>query len=145
MSSLGPLLGDVVERTGGEQLVDGTGPSLHLRGLVLGALDREHRRRPSRRRSPDIASLMRVCASAAVYVALIVSLRVRKASTFACSRCWARVELPLLAEELSVLDLKVSNMVGEAGAAGQRLAGQVLTLHGDRLLCLSLQLGGLLL
>ena len=40
---------------------------------------------------PDIASLMRVCASAAVYVALMVSFLVRKASTLACSRRWARV------------------------------------------------------
>ena len=30
----------VVERAGGDQLVDGAGPGLHLRGLVLGALHR---------------------------------------------------------------------------------------------------------
>src|SRR5215469_14568569 len=40
---------------------------------------------------PEKASLMRVCASAAVYVALMVSFLVRKASTLACSRCEASV------------------------------------------------------
>jgi heterodisulfide reductase subunit A-like polyferredoxin len=40
---------------------------------------------------PENASLIRVCASAAVYVALMVSLRVRNDSTLACSRCDASV------------------------------------------------------
>ena len=89
---------------------------------------------------PDIASLIRVCASAAVYVALIVSLRVRNASTFACSRCWARIELLLLALELGVLGLEVADLRGQAGLAGQRLAGEVLAVHRDGLLGLVLEL-----
>ena len=36
---------------------------------------------------PENASLIRVCASAAEYVALIVSFFVRNDSTLACSRC----------------------------------------------------------
>ena len=38
---------------------------------------------------PENASLILVCASAAVYVAFKVSLCVRNDSTLAASRCWA--------------------------------------------------------
>ena len=40
---------------------------------------------------PENASLIRVCASAAVYLALMVSFWVRKDSTLACRRCEASV------------------------------------------------------
>ena len=63
---------------------------LDLRGLVLGAW-MAMPTSPISSEMPEKASLIRVCAWAAVYVALIVSLRVRKASTLACSRWVARV------------------------------------------------------
>ena len=82
--------GHVVERAGGDQLVDGAGPGLHLRGLVLGALDRQ----------PDVAHLLADAGDRLVDPGLRLGrgvgrldrlLRVRNASTLACSRCWARV------------------------------------------------------
>ena len=92
---------------------------------------------------PDIASLILVCASAAVYVALMVSLRVRKASTFALQPLLGEGELLLLALELGLLGLQVGDLLGQAGLAGERLAGEVLAADRDRLLGLALELVGL--
>ena len=44
-----------------------------------------------------------------------------------------------------MLRLEVGDLGGQAGLAGQRLAGEVLAVHGQRLLGLALELGGLLL
>ena len=92
---------------------------------------------------PDIASPIFDCASAAVYVALIVSLRVRNASTFALQPLLGERELLLLALELGLLGLQVRDLLGEAGLPGQRLAGEILAADRDRLLRLALQLVGL--
>lgn len=54
-------------------------------------------------------------------------------------------ELLLLALEGGVLRLQVGDLLLEGGAAGQRLAGEVLTAERERLAALVLQLGGLLL
>ena len=99
---------------------------------------------------PEKASLILVCASAAVYVALIVSLRVRKASTLACSCCEARVSFSSSPWSWACCSLRSASWPVSAGLAGERLAGEVLAADLDRLLGLpgelarlALQLGDL--
>ena len=94
---------------------------------------------------PENASLIRVCASAAVYLALMVSFWVRKDSTLACSRCEASVSFSSSPWSWALLRLEVGHLAGERRLAGQRLAGEVLAAHRQRLLGLLGELVGLLL
>ena len=75
----------------------------------------------------------------------MVSLRVRKASTLACSRCEARVSFSSSACSAACCGGQVGHLLLQAGPAGQRLAGQVLAAGGERLAALVLQLVRLLL
>ena len=75
----------------------------------------------------------------------MVSLRVRKASTLACSRCEASVSFSSSACSWRVLGGQVGLLLLHAGAAGQGLAGEVLAAGGERLPALPLELVGLLL
>ena len=63
----------------------------------------------------------------------------------ACSRCWARVSFSSSPWSCACWALRSVIWPASAGLAGQRLAGEVLAAHRDRLLGLALELGGLLL
>ncbi len=92
---------------------------------------------------PLKASPIRVCAWAAVYVALMVSLLRTEGVHLGLEALGREGELLLLALERGVLRLQVRHLLLEGGAARERLAGQVLAAEGERLAALVLQLGGL--
>ena len=115
----------VLERTGGDQLVDRAGPGLHLRGLVLGPLDRQadvaHLLADARHRLADlrlglgggVGRLDRLLAGA-------------ERLDLGAEPLLGERQLLLLALELRLLRLEVDDLLGEPGLAGQRLAGEVL-------------------
>ena len=144
MSSPAVDRADVVERAGGDQLVDGAGPGLHLRGLVLGALDGQ----------PDVAHLLADAGHRLVDPGLRLGGGVGRLDRLLAGPegldlglqpLLGEGELLLLALQLGVLGLEVGDLGGQRRLAGQRLAGEVLAAHLQRLLGLPLQLGGLLL
>ena len=141
MSSLGR--GEVVERAGRGQLVDRVGARLHLRGLVLRALDRERRRRPCCCRSRSRPRRSCTCASAAEYCALITSFCVRNDSTFAdsvfspstsfcccASSCWPCSMIPSSWPWIAALRVSASRARSSrfAFSASLRLAVELVDL-----------------
>ncbi len=75
----------------------------------------------------------------------MVSFLVRNASTLACSRCEASVSFSSSPCSWACCGAQVADLAGQAGLAGQRLAGEVLAPHRQRLLGLLGQLVLLLL
>ena len=73
-----------------------------------------------------------------------VSFFVRNASTLACSRCDAVVSFSSSACRLACWVCRSAHLLLQAGAAGERLAGQVFATGGQRLLRLALELRRLL-
>ena len=136
--------GGVLQRAGGQQLIQRAGPGLHLLGLVLRALDRH----------ADVAHLLGDPGDGLADAGLglgggIGGLDGLLAGT---ERLHLRLqalcgegELVLLGLQRGLLPLQVADLRGDGRPPGQRLAGQVLAPRGECLLRLALQPGRRLL
>ena len=140
----GVELRGVVERAGGDQLVDGLAARLHLRGLVLGALDREadvaHLLADARHRLAD--ARLRLGGGVGRLDGLLAGA---EGLDLGLQALLGEDELLLLALERGLLLLEAGDLRGEPRLAGQRLAREVLATGADGLLGLALELGRLLL
>ena len=123
MSSPALIGADVVERAGGDQLVDGAGAGLHLRGLVLGPLDGQ----------ADVAHLLADARHRLVDAGLRLGGGVGRLDRLLAGAegldlglqpLLGEGELLLLALELGVLGLEVGDLAGQRRTCGSAPRGR---------------------